>query len=88
MEIIGGVHDEAASIDDSKLFCCSPAAFDQVCGNVAEDHAAARPDPIERPEADQPIPTTDIEDDVAGLECGAVEDAIASLLQLLNQVGR
>jgi len=37
-------------------------------------------DPVERPEADQAISAANVEDDVAGLECCAVEDAIASSL--------
>jgi hypothetical protein len=45
-------------------------------------------DSVERAEADQAIAAADVEDDVAGLECRAVEDAIASSLQVLDEVGR
>ena len=45
-------------------------------------------DSVERAEADQAIAAANVEDDVARPECGAVEDAIASPLQLLNKVGR
>src|SRR4029077_11876308 len=60
---------------------------DEVSGYVAEDHAAVGADAIERAEADQPIATADIEDDVARAECGAVEHAIAPSLQILYEVG-
>jgi hypothetical protein len=45
-------------------------------------------DAIERAEANQPIPAANIEDDVAGLERGSVEDAIASPLQVFDELGR
>jgi hypothetical protein len=49
---------------------------------------AVRAESVERPEADQAIAAADVEHGVAGLECRAVKDAIASSLQVLDEVGR
>jgi len=39
------------------------------------------------PNPNEAIATADIENDVAQAECGAVEDAIASSLKVLDEVG-
>ena len=101
MEVVSGVHDEAAAVEQRAPTLTSPrgggevrvlgnrsAALDQAGGDVAKNYVALRADTIERPEADQAIAAADVEDGVAGLECRAVEDAIASSLQVLDEVGR
>jgi hypothetical protein len=64
----------------------SLASSDEVGRNVAKDHLAVGADAIEGAETDQPIAAADVEDDVARPECGAVEDFIASLLKVLDEL--
>ena len=93
MEVVRGVHDEAAAVEqraptlpfaraggEVRVLGNRSAALDQAGGDVAKNYVTLRADTIERPEADQAISAANVEDDVTGLEYCAVEDAIASSL--------
>src|SRR5213593_851439 len=49
---------------------------EKILGHVIEDDVTRRPDPLERPERDEPVAGADVEYDVSCGYLGVVEDAI------------
>jgi hypothetical protein len=68
-------HSHTTSRQHAEGFSRFAANREKPVGDIAEDHGACTT--LQRPEADQPLPTADIQQRLACLEPGSIEHLVA-----------
>ena len=82
---VGGCPAEVAATEQPLGGDRLPAAIEQVLGDVGEDHPAGRPHVFEGTEGDQPIAGADVQNRLAGLEPGPVQQVVAQRVEERGQ---
>lgn len=85
-QVVSWCQHEVASAELACFGRGRVTVVEQVARDIGEDNAAARAEPVQRPERDQAVTGSDVQQRVVGLQRRPVQHLVTDLVQRLDQL--